>query len=111
MRFSIVGLTSILSLGMAWPLPLAAQTAVANNQLPTGGQVSAGQASISQTANTLTVNQTSQRAVVDWNTFNVGSQAQVHFQQPNAQSATLNRVADNNPARFWAASQPLGRWC
>jgi len=76
---------------------------LANNQLPTGGQVSAGQASISQTANTLTVNQTSQRAVVDWNTFNVGSQAQVHFQQPNAQSATLNRVADNNP------SQILGR--
>ena len=88
---------------MALPLPLAAQTALANNQLPTGGQVSAGQASISQTANTLTVNQTSQRAVVDWNTFNVGSQAQVHFQQPNAQSATLNRVADNNP------SQILGR--
>jgi filamentous hemagglutinin family protein len=88
---------------MVLPLPLAAQTAVANNQLPTGGQVSAGQASISQSANTLTVNQTSQRAVVDWNTFNVGSQAQVHFQQPNAQSATLNRVADNNP------SQILGR--
>jgi fibronectin-binding autotransporter adhesin len=103
LRFSFVGLTSILSLGMALPLPLSAQTAVANNQLPTGGQVSAGQASISQTAKTLTVNQTSQRAVVDWNTFNVGSQAQVHFQQPNAQSATLNRVADNNP------SQILGR--
>ena len=76
---------------------------VANIQLPTGGQVNAGQATISQSGNTLNVNQTSQRAVVDWNTFNVGKDATVNFQQPNAQSATLNRVTDTQP------SQILGR--
>ena len=103
LRFSFAYFFSILSLGLALPFPLAAQNAVANNQLPTGGQVSAGQATISQNGNTLTINQTSNRAVVDWKSFNVGSQAQVQFQQPNAQSATLNRVADNNP------SQILGR--
>ncbi|MGI9151912.1 MAG: filamentous hemagglutinin N-terminal domain-containing protein, partial [Limnohabitans sp.] len=85
-------------------LSVAAQTStVASTQLPTGGQVNAGQASISQSGNTLNVNQTSQRAVVDWNTFNVGKDATVNFQQPNAQSATLNRVADTQP------SQILGR--
>ena len=103
LRFSFAYFFSILSLGVALPFPLAAQNAVANNQLPTGGQVSAGQATISQNGNTLTINQTSNRAVVDWKSFNVGSQAQVQFQQPSAQSATLNRVADNNP------SQILGR--
>ena len=79
-----------------------AQTVPAQ-QLPQGGVVSAGQATISQTGNTLNINQTSQRAVVDWTSFNVGTQAQVNFQQPNAQSATLNRVSDTNP------SQILGR--
>ena len=76
---------------------------VAANQLPTGGSVNAGQASISQSGNALTVNQTSQRAVVDWSSFNVGKDATVNFQQPNAQSATLNRVMDTQP------SQILGR--
>ena len=84
--------------GTAW-----AQSTVASTQLPTGGVVSAGQASISQSGNTLNVNQTSQRAIVDWSSFNVGQNATVNFQQPNAQSATLNRVMDTQP------SQILGR--
>ena len=78
-----------------------ATTTVAVNQLPTGGQVNAGQASISQSGSTLNVNQTSQRAVVDWNTFNVGKDATVNFQQPNVQSATLNRVADTQPSQIF----------
>ena len=72
-------------------------------QLPTGGVVSAGQATITQSGNTLNITQTSPKAVVDWSSFNIGAQGQVNFQQPNAQSATLNRVSDTNP------SQILGR--
>ena len=86
--------------------PVLAQTTgapVVATQLPSGGQVAAGQASISQSANTLNINQTSQRAVVDWTSFNIGKDATVNFQQPNAQSATLNRVMDTQP------SQILGR--
>ena len=71
-----------------------AQTAP--NALPTGGKIVAGNATISQTqtANsaTMNINQTSQRAVVNWDTFNVGKNAQVNFNQPNAQAVTLNRV-------------------
>jgi filamentous hemagglutinin family protein len=83
--------------------PVATPPPVAAAQLPTGGQVKAGQATISQSGNTLNVNQTSQRAVVDWNTFNLSKDATVNFQQPNAQASTLNRVADTQP------SQILGR--
>ena len=46
----------------------------------------------------MNVNQTSQRAVVDWNTFNVGKDATVNFNQPNANASTLNRVSDPNPS-------------
>ena len=53
--------------------------------------------------NTLNVNQTTARGVVEWNTFNVGSQANVNFNQPSANAVTLNRVMDMN------ASQILGR--
>ena len=97
-------LASLLGAAGLFSVPALAQTiAVATTQLPTGGQVNAGQATISQSGSTLNVNQTSQRAVVDWNTFNVGKDATVNFQQPNAQSATLNRVNDTQP------SQILGR--
>ena len=65
---------------------------LAANALPTGGQVAAGQATISQSGNTLNVNQSSQRAVINWNTFNVGANSTVNFNQPNASSSTLNRI-------------------
>ena len=96
-RVHIGRLALLLGAAGLFSMPALTQTtasSVAANQLPTGGQVAAGQASISQSGNTLNVNQTSQRAVVDWNTFNIGKDATVNFQQPNAQSATLNRVND-----------------
>ena len=88
-------------------MPVLAQTTavpttqLSTTQLPTGGQVNAGQATISQSGSTLNVNQTSQRAVLDWNSFNVGKDATVNFQQPNAQAATLNRVNDTQPSQIW----------
>ncbi|MDP4621256.1 MAG: filamentous hemagglutinin N-terminal domain-containing protein, partial [Hydrogenophaga sp.] len=60
--------------------------------LPTGGQVSAGQASISSNGANMVVDQSTQRAVVNWQSFNVGAGAQVHFNQPSSTSSTLNRV-------------------
>ena len=71
-----------------------AQTAP--NALPTGGRVVAGNATISQTQNansaSMNINQTSQRAVVNWDSFNVGKNATVNFNQPNSSAVTLNRV-------------------
>ena len=59
---------------------------------PTGGEVVAGQASVSQQGSQTTVNQGSARAVVNWNSFNVGPKESVNFNQPNASAAILNRV-------------------
>ena len=64
---------------VAWCLPMAAYADLAVDALPTGGQVVAGQATINQTGTTMAINQTSQRAAIDWNTFNVGANAQVNF--------------------------------
>ena len=81
-------------LGLAAP----AQPVIQQNALPTGGVVAAGAANIAQSGNTLNIQQSSQNAVINWNSFNVGSQAQVNFNQPNAQAATLNRVNSATPS-------------
>lgn len=78
----------------------AALAAPPPGELPTGGNVVAGSASIGSAGNTMNINQATQRAVIDWNTFNVGSAAQVNFNQPSASSATLNRVLDNNASHI-----------
>jgi filamentous hemagglutinin family protein len=70
-------------------------------QLPTGGQVVAGAAGIAQSGATMNITQTTQRAAINWQSFNLGSQATVHFEQPSAASVTLNRVLDGNPSQIF----------
>ena len=93
--------------------PPAPPTPPATTQLPTGGNVVGGQATISQsaiaTAANMVVNQTSQRAVIDWSNFNVGSGATVQFVQPNAQSVILNRVLDANPTQVFGRINANGQ--
>ncbi|MBW4707473.1 filamentous hemagglutinin N-terminal domain-containing protein [Roseobacter sp. YSTF-M11] len=69
---------------------LAAQSAGA--QSPQGGVVASGSASIAQTAQQSVINQTTERAVIDWQGFDVGRDHTVTFNQPGRSSATLNRV-------------------
>ncbi len=98
---SVVGGT-LRSVLLAFVLtPMAWAVAPVPTQLPTGGQVVAGQVAISQSAAVMNVDQTSQRAAIDWQSFNVGSAAQVNFNQPNSSSVTLNRVLDNNPSQIF----------
>ncbi|MGK5029035.1 YDG domain-containing protein [Janthinobacterium sp. MDT1-19] len=70
---------------------------------PTGGQVVAGTASISQQGNSTTIRQSSQQAALNWNSFNVGANETVNFVQPSASALAVNRIFDNN------GTQILGR--
>jgi hypothetical protein len=71
-------LASVVLAGVA-SLVHAQQAPPAVKQLPQGGVVSRGSANIvTNIANAqMTVNQTSARAVIDWASFNIGSQAKV----------------------------------
>lgn len=88
---------------LAWGGAAAAQ-AIAPTTLPLGGVVAQGAATLqgagSAAAPVLNVNQSSQRAVLNWSSFNLGSAGTVNFNQPNAQSATLNRVQDMQPSQI-----------
>lgn len=79
-------------------LSLGAVSAHAVDVLPTGGQVTAGQASISTSGSVMNVQQGSQRAAINWQSFNIGSAASVNFQQPNALAVLLNRVVGGAPS-------------
>lgn len=68
--------------------------------LPTGAAVQAGSATFSQAGNALTVTN-SNRAIINWNSFSVGSGGSVQFVQPGASSAVLNRVVAANPSLIY----------
>jgi filamentous hemagglutinin family protein len=68
--------------------------------LPTGAQVAAGQASIGQNGKQMTINQGSDRAVINWQGFDIGSQAAVRFNQPGTSSVALNRVVAGDASQI-----------
>lgn len=63
--------------------------------LPMSGTVApGGTVSVQQlTADKLTLNQSTQRAVIDWQSFNIAGGKTVEFIQPDASAAVLNRVS------------------
>ncbi len=67
---------------------------------PEGGSVAQGSAAISQSGSSTTVNQTSQNAVINWNSFNTASHEAVTFNQPNASAVALNRINNGLPTQF-----------
>ncbi|MEW6121891.1 MAG: MBG domain-containing protein [Pseudomonadota bacterium] len=68
-------------------------------QLPVGGAVSAGAATIQQAGpGALVINQSSGRAILSWQSFSIGQGGTVAFN--NGSGATLNRVTGNVPSRI-----------
>ena len=58
----------------------------------TGGVVIDGAASISAAGNTTTITQSTQNAIINWNSFSIGAGQTANFVQPNVNAAILNRV-------------------
>ncbi len=62
-------------------------------ELPAGASVVHGTVGIAAPGtNTMTIQQSSAAAIVNWQSFSVGTGASVNIQQPSASSALLNRV-------------------
>ena len=57
----------------------------------------------------MVVQQGTDRAAINWQTFNVGKDAQVQFQQPNAASVTLNRVMSSDPSQIFGRISANGQ--
>jgi filamentous hemagglutinin family protein len=108
MRFSRLILLAGTAL-CAPSLPLLAQ-APAPNTLPSGGSVLAGQASIATPApNRMQVTQGSDRAVIGWQSFSIGSNAAVDIRQPGPGSISVQQVQGTDPSRIFGALTSNGR--
>jgi len=79
-----------LRTGVAGLAIVTTQTALAN---PSGGNVVAGNATINgQGTDRVRIDQSSDRVIINWDNFSIGSGQGVDFRQPGARSIALNRV-------------------
>jgi len=88
------------------PVALAPLLSLAN---PAGGMVTAGQATISAIPSLTTIQQHSASAVIDWQQFGIAQGESVHFMQPSASAAVLNRVIGGNPSEILGNLSANGR--
>jgi filamentous hemagglutinin family protein len=61
---------------------------------PQGGAVTSGSAAISTSGATTTINQSSDRAIIRWDSFDINNAEHVKFLQPSSSSLTVNRIRD-----------------
>jgi len=77
----------------AGPLPVPCAGACATNL----SFITSGAATYSTAGNSAVINQTTDRAILNWQSFNIDPGYAVQFVQPSATSAALNRIYDANP--------------
>ncbi|HAG1890840.1 TPA: filamentous hemagglutinin N-terminal domain-containing protein [Salmonella enterica] len=74
--------------------------ALANPDLPVGGQVVAGQGSISISGNQMTIHQGTHGLVTNWHSFDIGQNHTVQFVQPDSSAVALNRVTGGHESQI-----------
>jgi len=78
--------------------------------LPAGVEVVAGQATVStSTANNMLIQQGSDKAILNWQSFGIGAGQSVQFVQPGAASVALNRVTGANPSAIYGSLSANGQ--
>lgn len=89
-----------LAIACGWAGPLHAG--------PKGGVVTHGDAAIRASGQVTAIQQSSDRIIIDWRSFDVGADETVRFEQPRAKSIALNRVAAGAASRIEGAIEANG---
>jgi len=101
---------TILAAAIGGALAAPAFAQVASNTLPAGGQVNAGSAVISTpAAGAMQIDQSTSRAIIDWQSFSIGSAASVRFNQPGASSVVLNRIQGGSASEIFGRLSSNGK--
>ena len=101
--------TSALVIALSWLTHCAYASGPAANALPIGAKINSGNVAISTQGAAMTIQQTSDKASVNWNSFNIGSAAAVNITQPSANSVLLNRVVGNDPSQIFGKLSANGQ--
>jgi len=76
---------------------------------PTGPAVVGGSATVSGVGTAhVTVTQASQRAILNWQSFNIAPNEVTQFIQPNTSAIALNRIFDQNPSQIMGSLRANG---
>ena len=77
--------------------------------LPTGGVVAEGTAAITQSGGNMSINQTTNKVIVNWNGFSIDAGESVQFSQPDVNSVALNRVVGSDPSLIMGSLSANGQ--
>ena len=77
--------------------------------LPSGGTVVAGQATITQSGNVMTIDQGTAKTAIDWLSFSIGQGDTVVFRQPSVSAVALNRVTGGTASLIEGALRANGQ--
>lgn len=95
----------LLSLLVSWSLvflPISLQA------LPSGQKVANGIVSFTTNSNTMNIT-ASNKAIINYDSFNINQNEVVNFLQPNANSIVLNKVVKSNPSSIMGALNANGK--
>ena len=102
----VSGMSLVSSPAHAGNLPVPC---VANSCGPNvTGWLGQGKASLTSSGNQTTVTQTSQSALLNWQSFNVSSGSTVTFAQPNTTAVAVNQIYQANPAQIFGSLKANG---
>lgn len=93
--------------GIALALALSGGAQIAH-ALPTGAEVQFGDTTISTNGPNMDINQSSQKAIVNWQTFNIANNEAVRLVQPNGGMA-LYRVVGNDASQIYGQLSATGQ--
>ena len=77
--------------------------------LPSGALITSGSATVGTNGMQMTINQSSQKIIANWQSFNIGEKASVRFNQPNSSAIALNRINDQNPSQIMGSLSANGQ--
>jgi len=76
---------------------------------PQGGQVISGQATITQVPNYTEIKQTSNQAILHWDSFNINNGEHTQFIQPSADAIALNRILNGDISKIYGRLSANGK--
>ncbi|HEU4779821.1 MAG TPA: filamentous hemagglutinin N-terminal domain-containing protein, partial [Steroidobacteraceae bacterium] len=108
LRYSCLLVMSGVASGLrAAELPIPCIAGSCGTAVP--GFVTAGQAQAVQAGNTLTIEQLTDSATLNWQSFNISADGKVTFKQPDAASVALNRIFQGDASRILGSLTANGR--
>ncbi|GEM_PF-3928193 len=75
---------------------------------PQGGQIQAGSGTIEETGSSVDVHQTSDKLIIDWDSFSIAPGEKTQFYQPHAGAIVLNRVVGGDLSQIYGRLEGNG---